>query len=148
MRCFRTWKHFISMLLRIFHSRQTVSPACLLFWLKIFLQLQEPDAACMRLVTGGRDTLFAGEELCEWLKLIKAVRPVPELPIQCPPNFFLNGSLSRPGVISYSPCARSNSSYSGSVPCIPCQLHNQVQNSSARWQKKCSIKPHRVPSVV
>lgn len=44
-------------------------------------------------------------------------------------------------VISYSPFARSTSSYS-------CQLHNQVQNSSARWQKKCSIKLHHVPSVV
>lgn len=40
------------------------------------------------------------------------------------------------------------SSYTRSVPCIVFQMHNQVQNASARWQKKCSIKLHGVPSVV
>ena len=33
-------------------------------------------------------------------------------------------------------------------PSLPCQADNRVQSSSARWQKKGSIKPHHVPSAL
>lgn len=64
------------------------------------------------------------------------------------PQLCQNVCLSRHSVISYAltVCVCVHTLLSS--VCLSCQLHNQVQSSSPRCQKKCSIKLHHVPSVV